>query len=78
MCDCNQGRLPCACKTEPGPHLNSADKLPPVDCPLLIEIQPYRLAAASRTSFITTRDRQMEYRLQDGTIITGRYRWTYP
>lgn len=61
-----------------GPHLNSANQLPPVDCPLLIEIQPGHLVAASRTSFITKRNREMDYLLADGRTITGRYRWTYP
>lgn len=61
-----------------GPHLNSASQLPPVDCPLLIEIQPGELVAASRISFITKRNREMDYLLADGSTITGRYRWTYP
>ncbi len=61
-----------------GLHLNTPEKLAPVDCPLLIEIRPGDLVAATRTSFITNRDRQMEYRLEDGSVITGRYRWTYP
>lgn len=59
-------------------HLNRAEHLPPVDCPLLIEVEPGRLVRAVRTSFIANKDRQMEYRLPDGTTITGRFAWTYP
>lgn len=59
-------------------HLNSASQLPPVDTPLLIKLDDGRLAHASRTSFIEHRSREMEYRLDDGTIITGRFAWTYP
>jgi hypothetical protein len=59
------------------PHLNRLDHLPPVDCPLLIEVGG-ELLKAHRTGFIAERSRQMEYQLSDGTTITGRYRWTYP
>ena len=58
-------------------HLNRPDHLPPVGCPLLIEVGG-ALVKAHRTGFIADRDRQMEYQLADGTTITGRYRWTYP
>ena len=59
-------------------HLNPAELLPPVDCPLLIEVEPGRLVQAARTGFVESRDREMEYRLADGSMIVGRYRWTYP
>lgn len=59
-------------------HLNRPEHLPPVDCPLVIELEPGRLVPAVRTSFIASKDRQMEYRLADGTVVTGRYAWTYP
>lgn len=60
-----------------GIALNDAGHLPPVRCPLLIEVDG-QLIQAYRTSFVEQRDRQMEYRLENGQIIIGRYRWTYP
>lgn len=58
-------------------HLNPADQLPPVDCPLLIQVDG-ELLQAERTSFIASRDRAMVYRLNDGREIEGRFPWTYP
>lgn len=59
------------------PHLNPADLLPPVTCPLLIEVDD-RLLRAERTGIIPNKADGMEYRLDDGSLIYGRYRWTYP
>lgn len=59
-------------------HLNPVDHLPPVETPLLIELAPGRLMAATRTGFIEKRDREMEYLLANGTTIVGRFPWTYP
>lgn len=58
-------------------HLNPADQLPPVNCPLLIQVDG-ELLQAERTSFIASRDRAMVYRLNDGREIEGRFPWTYP
>lgn len=58
-------------------HLNPADQLPPVDCPLLIQVDG-ELLQAERTSFIASRDRAMVYRLYDGRELEGRFPWTYP
>lgn len=63
--------------TEEPAYLNRPDHLPPVGCPLLIEVDG-RLLQAHRTGFISERSREMDYELVDGTTITGRYRWTYP
>lgn len=57
--------------------LNSSGNLPPVDCPLLIEVGE-ALVPATRTGFIATKSADMEYRLANGCLIHGRYRWTYP
>ena len=59
-------------------HLNAADVLPPVDCPLLIEVAPGRLVKAERTGHVASRGNEMEYRVSDGNVIMGRLRWTYP
>lgn len=58
-------------------HLNNAEHLPPVGCPLLIEVDG-ELVRAERTGFISEKGRQMEYKREAGEIITGRFRWTYP
>jgi len=57
--------------------LNSSDVLPPVGCPLLIELSD-ALVPATRTGFIKSKSAEMEYRLANGCLIHGRYRWTYP
>lgn len=59
-------------------HLNSAGDLPPVGCPLLIEIAPGRLVAAERPTLVASRGDDLTYRLTDGTVIHGKLRWTYP
>ena len=59
-------------------HLNAADKLPPVDCPLLIEVMKGYLVLAQRTGIIENKRAAMEYRLVTGETIQGRFRWTYP
>lgn len=62
--------------TDP-PHLNPADQLPPVACPLLIEVCG-ELVRAERTGIIANRADEMGYRLADGSFIQGRFPWTYP
>lgn len=59
-------------------HLNSASALPPVECPLLIEVEPDYLVPAERTGHVAARGVEMEYRTSDGATILGRFRWTYP
>lgn len=63
---------------QPEVHLNPADKLPPVDCPLLIEVMKGYLVLAWRTGIIENKSADMEYRLVTGDTIQGRFRWTYP
>jgi len=58
-------------------HLNPADHLPPVACPIVIEVDG-KLLRAERTGFIEQRDRSMEYELGDGSKILGRHPWTFP
>lgn len=63
-------------------EFNSPDRLPPVDCPLVLWIPPGLLVRAERTGFIESKDRHMEYRVMgwegEPVLITGRYAWTYP
>ena len=59
-------------------HLNHASALPPVACPLVIDVPQRGMLRAERTSFVTQKGNEMEYRLSDGSTIIGRFRWTYP
>jgi hypothetical protein len=60
-------------------HTNDPSVLPPVDCPLLIALrQGDVMVRAERVSHLRNRDGEMDYRLEDGIIVTGRYRWVYP
>ena len=59
-------------------HLNSAGNLPPVACPLLIEIAPDRLVRAERPTAVANRGDDLTYQLTDGNVIHGKLRWTYP
>lgn len=57
-------------------HLNKSDHLPPVDCPLLIEVDG-ELIPAVRTAFIANKSGAMVYRVKGGEL-EGRFPWTYP
>lgn len=59
-------------------HLNSADILPPVECPLLVELAPGKLVNAERTAFVEHRGNDLTYKVSDGNVICGKFRWTYP
>lgn len=58
-------------------NLNHPNRLPPVGCPLLIQVDG-ELIRAERTSFLENRNREMTYRTPDGEEIVGRFEWTYP
>lgn len=59
-------------------RFNAPEHLPPVGCQLLIKLPDGTVLKVRRTSHIQTRDSEMEYECEDGTIITGRHSWTYP
>lgn len=59
------------------PHLNAAGQLPPVDCPLIISVDGL-LRRARRTGHIESKGGLMEYELDDGSRLEGRFAWTYP
>ncbi len=60
-------------------HLNHESLLPPTDTPLLILIPSSGvLLEVQRTRHVSNRDHELEYVTENGTLITGRYRWTYP
>ena len=59
-------------------HFNQPERLAPVGCYLLIQMPDGSVLMVRRTSHIQKRGRAMDYELSDGTIITGKYPWTYP
>ena len=60
-------------------HLNHESLLPPTDTPLLILIPSSGLLLeVQRTCHVSNREHELEYVTENGTLITGRYRWTYP
>ena len=62
-------------------HLNHESLLPPTDTPLLILIPSSGvLLEVQRTRHVSNREHELEleYVTENGTLITGRYRWTYP
>jgi hypothetical protein len=59
-------------------HLNNPEHLPPVNCPLMVELPSGQLEKVERTSFISSRSQSLEYRFENGRTAKGRYRWTYP
>lgn len=58
-------------------HFNNASFLPPVDCPIVIKTQQGNLKAR-RIKFISRKENSMEYLLENGGTIIGRFDWTYP
>ena len=36
------------------------------------------LLEVQRTCHVSNREHELEYVTENGTLITGRYRWTYP
>lgn len=59
-------------------HLSPPSLLPPVDCPLVIQMPCGQLIRVKRTSHIQSKDGDMDYLTKSGRIITGRFFWTYP
>lgn len=58
-------------------HLNHETLLPPVNCPLLIEVEG-KLLEAVRESHVIQRGRDMTYVLENGEKLQGQFKWTYP
>ena len=56
---------------------NRAALLPPVGCPLVIQIDGAAVHA-ERTNHLTDKTGQMDYKLSGGQVIRGRYEWSYP
>ena len=57
-------------------HLNTSSQLPPTHTPLLLLIDG-EYVEAMRLTYIQNRDDQIEYYLECGKKIFGRYKWTY-
>lgn len=58
-------------------HLNHETTLPPVDCPLLIQVDG-QMVRAFRPTFVEDRRDELTYELADGTLLSGKFPWTYP
>lgn len=56
---------------------NPPERLAPVGCWLVILIVG-KPQYARRTSYIESRNREMEYELDNGLKLTGRFMWTTP
>lgn len=60
-------------------HLNSADRLPPVGCELIVAIGGGLLLRCERTSHLQHKGGEIEYRsVATGALYHGRWPWTYP
>ena len=56
---------------------NSAERLPPVGCPLVINLGA-GIAHVERISHLQDKAGDMDYRLSTGEVIRGRFEWSYP
>lgn len=64
-------------------HWNSASKLPIVDTPLLLLIKEDGEDAvykAERRNWVAPADKEgdLQFFCEDGSVLTGRFPWTYP
>ena len=59
-------------------HWNSAEKLPPVACPLLIRVPGGAVLPVERLSHVASRGDMMAYVFADVFIFEGRFEWSYP
>ncbi len=57
---------------------NHPSRLAPVGCDLLIKLPNGSVVTAFRTSHLAHKEGQIEYRLPDDSLITGKFPWTYP
>lgn len=59
-------------------EFNSASRLPPVGCKLVILVGGHEMIA-TRTGYIGKRDDELEYELEaTGELISGKFEWSYP
>lgn len=57
-------------------HLNSKTHTPPVDVPLIIEVDG-QLMRAERKHWARSHNDDLEFHTENG-IVRGRFSWTYP
>ena len=55
----------------------SAERLPPVGCPLVINLGA-TVAHGERISHLEHKGGEMDYLLSTGQVVKGRFAWTYP
>ena len=58
-------------------HLNSEFVQPPVNCPLLIRVGE-QLVKAWRENWESSKDAEMEFVVEGGEKVRGKFPWTYP
>lgn len=58
-------------------HWNPAGTLPPVDCPLLIQVEGVAVKAY-RPTFVEAKGDDLVFITEDKIEILGRFPWTYP
>lgn len=56
---------------------NPPERLAPVGCWLVILVDG-KPQYAERLSYIESKNRDMEYLLDNGMLVTGRFKWTTP
>ena len=60
-------------------HWNNPGMLPPVNCPLVIRLDTGSIRHVERTTHLTEKNGDMEYRERlSGLVYRGRFAWSYP
>lgn len=59
-------------------HLNPPSQTPPVDIPLLVQLDDGSYVRCIRKKYARSHDELLEFHTDDGKIIIGRLWWTYP
>ena len=61
-----------------GKHWNPASRTPPVDTPLVILLPDGDEVRCERRHWAGSHDDLLEFHGRDGTVVVGRFPWTYP
>lgn len=59
-------------------HWNRPEHLPPVGCPLVIQVPTLGVLRCERTSHVADRSQELTYQIKPGWTLTGRFMWSYP
>lgn len=61
-----------------GRHWNTASRTPPVDTPLVILLPDGDEVRCERKHWAGSHNDLLEFHKLDGTVVVGRFPWTYP